>query len=141
MDSKSISKLLQTGKNENIPYLKLYDFTRKLISADDLVVALERNQPESIAKAKIEEIVQIIIDVFSASGSTMYVAGATRNLDVIRNKFLRLNYDLVLQVCMSVCKNKTKVKNPCQYLMSMLYNANSSQGYIGTELTYPEIND
>lgn len=136
----SIMTKLQENKISDISYKQLYKFTRELIGADDLTIKLSDGFNDQIAKNQIEEIVQLLIDVFSASSSKLYIAGAERNIDVIRNRFLKLDYNLVLQVCNNIRNNRTHVKNPCQYLLSMLYNASSSQGYNGTSLTYPEIN-
>ena len=136
----SILSLLQENKNQNISYKQLYKFTKNLISADELVSHLSDGYNDRVTKGQVEEIIQLLIDVFSASASTIYVAGANRNIDVVRNRFLKLDYNLVLQVCNNVRNNKTRVKNPCQYLLSMFYNANSSQGYNGTSLIYPEVN-
>ena len=136
----TLRSLLQENKAQNITYKQLYKFTRNLISADELVYHLAASSNEQIAKEQVEEIVQLLIDVFSTKSPTIYVSGGERNTDIVRTRFLKLDYNLVLQVCNNVRKNKTRVKNPCQYLLSMLYNAKSSQGYIGTSLLYPDLN-
>ena len=136
----TLRSLIQENKIQNITYKQLYKFTRNLISADDLVYHLTNSSNEQIAKEQVEEIIQLMIDVFSTKSPTIYVSGGERNADIVRTRFLKLDYNLVLQVCNNVRKNKTRVKNPCQYLLSMLYNAKSSQGYIGTSLLYPDLN-
>ena len=111
---------------------KIYEqIIRENISYDDLLTAHadDREMIEGIKDLILETVVGMRTEILIAS--TRYPA------EVVRSKFLKLNYFHIEYVLHCLRQNTTKVKNIRKYLLAALFNAPSTMdGYYQAEVNH-----
>ena len=78
----------------------------------------EENEQE-----KVDELVEIMLDVVCSSQSTVRVHGEDLPHEVVKSRFLKLNHEHIEYVLLSLKRNTSDVKNIRAYLITTLYNA------------------
>ena len=71
----------------------------------------------------IEEILELIVDTVCSNRSTIHIAGDSKALEVVKSKFMKLDYSHIQYVIDSLDKNASEIRNIKQYLLATLYNA------------------
>lgn len=74
-------------------------------------------------KEKINEIVEIILDVICSTKATIRVNGEDMPHEVVKSRFLKLDSSHIDYVLTSLKKNTSEVRNIRAYLITALYNA------------------
>lgn len=72
---------------------------------------------------KVDELIQIMLDVVCSSQSTVRVHGEDLPHEVVKSRFLKLNHEHIEYVLLSLKRNTSDVKNIRAYLITTLYNA------------------
>lgn len=85
---------------------------------------LVQNHP--FEQEKIDGIIDLIVETVMASGERIVIASNSFPVEVVRARFLKLNYSHVEYVLSCLSSNTTKVKNIKKYLLATLYNAPST---------------
>ena len=74
-------------------------------------------------KNKIDELVEIMLDVICSQKDTIRVNGEDMPHEVVKSRFLKLNSSHIDYVLTALQKNTSYVKNIRAYLITALYNA------------------
>lgn len=107
------------------------DFVRKNIEYDTLMEA----RPDD--RDLIRQICDLIVEVVLSRSKEIVVASCRYPAELVRSRFLKLNYDHILYVLDCLDKTTTKVKNIRKYLMAALFNAPVTiDGYYRSEVRH-----
>jgi hypothetical protein len=84
---------------------------------------LERHRYE---QDHIDEIVDLMLETVCTAKKTIRVAGDDYPSELVKSKFLKLNFEHIEFVLDGLHKNTTEVRNIKKYLLAMLFNAPST---------------
>ena len=85
----------------------------------------------------VEGIYDLILETVLSKNQEINIAGDVYPKNLVKSKFLKLNYSHVGYVINCLGKNTTKVRNIKSYLLASLYNAGSTiSGYYKAEVNY-----
>ena len=90
------------------------------IAYDDLLMVYPQEE------ATIEGIYDLILETVISQSDEIIVASSKYPADLVKSKFLKLNYSHVEYVLECLQKNTTAVKNMKKYLLAALFNAPST---------------
>lgn len=74
-------------------------------------------------KKMVDEIIMLVADTLSSNKDTIRIAGEEKSLEVVKRKFMKLEYEHIQFVLDCLLENTTKIRNIKQYLLTSLYNA------------------
>ncbi len=74
-------------------------------------------------KAKVDELVEIMLDVVCSTKSEIRVNGEEINQEIVKSRFLKLNHEHIDYVITALQKNTSDIGNIRAYLITALYNA------------------
>lgn len=80
-------------------------------------------QAHETEKELIDEIVELILEVVMCKGEEIVIAKNVYPTEIVRSRFLKLNFSHVEYVLHCLRKNTTKVKNIKKYMLAVLFNA------------------
>ena len=83
-------------------------------------------QDNSIDRAQLDEIVDLMLETVCTSRKTIRIAGDDYPAELVKSKFMKLNSEHIRFVFDCLRENTTKVRNIKQYLRAMLFNAPST---------------
>ena len=83
---------------------------------------------------KVDELVEIMVDVVCSSQSTVRVHGEDLPHEVVKSRFLKLTHGHIEYVLLALKKNTSDVRNIRSYLITTLYNAPSTMDNYFTAL-------
>ncbi len=111
---------------------KIYEqIIRENISYDDLLTA------HADDREMIEGIKDLILETVVGMRTEILIASTRYPTEVVRSKFLKLNYFHIEYVLHCLRQNTTKVKNIRKYLLAALFNAPSTMdGYYQAEVNH-----
>ena len=85
----------------------------------------------------IDGITDLILETVVGTQPEVLIASSRYPAEVVRSKFLKLNYFHIEYVLNCLKQNTTKVKNIRKYLLAMLFNAPSTmEGYYQAEVNH-----
>ena len=106
------------------------DISQKSISLDErneyLEIIQENIEYDCFAasdKLKVDELVEIMLDVVCSTKSEIRVNGEGINHEVVKSRFLKLNHEHIDYVITALQKNTSDIGNIRAYLITALYNA------------------
>ena len=79
-------------------------------------------------KAKVDELVKIMVDVVCSMRETVRVNGEDLPTEIVKNRFLKLDNSHIDYVLTALQKNTSEVRNIRAYLVTALYNAPATIG-------------
>ena len=79
-------------------------------------------------KEKVDELVEIMVDVVCSKRETVRVNGEDLPTEIVKNRFLKLDYSHIDYVLTALQKNTSEVRNIRAYLVTALYNAPATIG-------------
>ncbi len=101
------------------------------ISYDDLITA------HPLDKKKIDELVDIMVEVCVSTADTVRIAGEDKPTEVVRSRFEKIDYSAIEYVLYSLKTNTTKVHNIKNYLITTLYNSSMTiDNYYSAEVNH-----
>lgn len=80
-------------------------------------------------KELLNEILLLITDIVSVDRATVRINGTNYPHEIVKSKFLKLNAEHIQYVIASFNNNTTKINNIKSYILSMLYNAESTMNF------------
>ena len=83
-------------------------------------------QTHWIERDRLDEIVELIVDTVCSARKTIRIAGDDFPADVVKSRFMKLDYSHIEYVISSMQDNTTYVRNIKKYLLAALYNAPST---------------
>jgi len=125
-ESNHILSTLEQTRNkrcdsDRIREMNTYEeIIKENISFDDLLVSYPYE------KETIEGIAQLILETILSKNETMIIASNTYPVELVKSKFLKLNYSHIEYVMDCFKSNTSKVKNIKKYLLAALFNAPST---------------
>ena len=96
-------------------------------------IILENIEYESLCQThwlerdRLGEIVELIIDTVCSARKTIRIAGVDFPADVVKSRFMKLDYSHIEYEISSMQDNTTYVRNIKKYLLAALYNAPSTK--------------
>lgn len=131
------------GINTNLSDIDINDINHSFIPSEYDRIELERNDSEfdyiDFVKAQVDyvslvqvyhdykkmvdEIIMLVADTLSSNKDTIRIAGEEKSLEVVKRKFMKLEYEHIQFVLDCLLENTTKIRNIKQYLLTSLYNA------------------
>lgn len=131
------------GINTNLSDIDINDINHSFIPSEYDRIELERNDSEfdyiDFVKAQVDyaslvqvyhdykkmvdEIIMLVADTLSSNKETIRIAGEEKSLEVVKRKFMKLEYEHIQFVLDCLLENTTKIRNIKQYLLTSLYNA------------------
>ena len=72
---------------------------------------------------RIEEIVELLVDTVCSTAKTIRCAGEDRPAEVVKSRFMKLDYGHIQYVLDCVHENTTEIRNIKAYMLTTLYNA------------------
>lgn len=72
---------------------------------------------------RIEEIVELLVDTVCSTAKTIRCAGEDRPAEVVKSRFMKLDYGHIQYVLDCVHENTTEIRNIKAYVLTTLYNA------------------
>ena len=85
----------------------------------------------------IEGIVELILETLLCRSKEILISSTLFPAEIVRSKFLKLDYSHVVYVVTCFTENTTKVKNIRKYLLASLYNAPTTiEGYYTAEVNH-----
>ena len=111
---------------------KIYEqIIRENICYDDLMISHAED------RELIDGITDLILETVVGTRDEILIASTRYPAEVVRSKFLKLNYFHIEYVLHCLKQNTTKVKNIRKYLLAMLFNAPSTMdGYYQAEVNH-----
>lgn len=89
---------------------------------------------EEKEQEKVDELVEIMVDVVCSSQSTVRVHGEDLPHEVVKSRYLKLNHEHIEYVLLSLKRNTSEVKNIRAFLITTLYNAPTTKDAFFTAL-------
>ena len=83
---------------------------------------------------KVDELVEIMVDIVCSSQSTVRVHGEDLPHEVVKSRYLKLNHEHIEYVLLSLKRNTSEVKNIRAFLITTLYNAPTTKDTFFTAL-------
>ncbi|SCY63269.1 DUF6017 domain-containing protein [Butyrivibrio sp. INlla14] len=114
IQTESIPSIPSNGSDERTDYQAYF---QKTLQVD----YLKMNHPHDADI--IDEMVELLIDAVMTKAPTMLIAGDRRSTNVVKSRFMKLDYEHIEFVLRGLKENTTKVVNMKQYLLASLYNA------------------
>ena len=74
-------------------------------------------------KARVDELVEIMLDVVCSAKKTLWVNSEEMPKEAVKSRFLKLNHEHIEYVLLSLKRNTSEVKNIRAFLITTLYNA------------------
>lgn len=93
------------------------DIVKAQVDYESLVLAY------SDYKKMLDEIIVLVADTLSSNKKTIRIAGEEKSLDMVKRKFMQLEYEHIQFVLDCLLENTTRIRNIKQYLLTSLYNA------------------
>ncbi len=85
----------------------------------------------------IEGIAELILETVIGTGEEILIASSRYPAEIVKSKFLKLNYSHIEYVLYCLKQNTTKVKNIRKYLLAALFNAPSTMdSYFQAEVNH-----
>ena len=85
----------------------------------------------------IEGIAELILETVIGTGEEILIASSRYPAEIVKSKFLKLNYSHIEYVLYCLKQNTTKVKNIRKYLLAALFNAPSTMdSYFQAEVKF-----
>ena len=107
------------------------ELIRENIGYDDLLIAHPHD------KELVEGIADLILETMISRKEYMLIASSSYPAEVVRSKFLKLQYSHIEYVLFCMERNTTKVNNIKKYLLAALFNAPSTiDGYYRAEVNH-----
>ena len=104
---------------------------RENINYEDLLIA-HKDDAELI-----EGIADLMLDIVIGTQPEILIASGRYPAEVVRSRFLKLNFSHIEYVLHCLKQNTTKVKNIRKYLLAALFNAPSTMdGYYQSEVNH-----
>ena len=104
---------------------------RENIGYDDLLIAHPHD------RELVEGIADLILETVISRKEYMLIASSSYPAEVVRSKFLKLQYSHIEYVLFCMERNTTKVNNIKKYLLAALFNAPSTiDGYYRAEVNH-----
>ncbi len=75
---------------------------------------------------EIDELVTLMLELVSCNQDTIWIAGAERPFEMVKGKFMKLNYSHIQYVMDCLNRNIHKISNIKSYLLTALFNAPST---------------
>ena len=101
------------------------------IGYEDLLIA------HPVDRELIEGISELILETVIGTGEEILIASSWYPAEIVKSKFLKLNYSHIECVLHCLKQNTTKVKNIRKYLLAALFNAPSTMdGYFQAEVNH-----
>ena len=101
------------------------------IGYEDLLIA------HPVDRELIEGISELILETVIGTGEEILIASSWYPAEIVKSKFLKLNYSHIEYVLYCLKQNTTKVKNIRKYLLAALFNAPSTMdGYFQAEVNH-----
>lgn len=130
----NIIKSKENNPNQSIhgvaDMIDMMDNSTEIVSADkrsDYLELIRENIEydcfDKREQEKVDELIQIMLDVVCSSQSTVRVHGEDLPHEVVKSRFLKLNHEHIEYVLLSLKRNTSDVKNIRAYLITTLYNA------------------
>lgn len=69
------------------------------------------------------EVLDLLVDTVCTKKSKIIISGEPKSIELVRNRFLKLDYGHIQYVLDCLDKNTTKIRNIRQYMLAALYNA------------------
>ena len=90
-----------------------------------------------VAHNLVWEIYELIVETVLCLGDEIVIASNRYPTEVVKSRFLKLNYMHIRYVMECLEKNTTKVKNIRKYLLAALFNAPATmEGYYKSEVNH-----
>ena len=111
---------------------KIYEqIIRENICYDDLLISHAED------RELIDGITDLILETVVGTWDEILIASSRYPAEVVRSRFLKLNYSHIEYVLHCLSRNTTKVKNIRKYLLATLFNAPSTMdGYYQAEVNH-----
>ena len=93
------------------------DYFRDRLDIEDL----KANSPHD--HRRIDELLGLIVDTVCSTAQTIRCAGENRPAEVVKSRFMKLDYSHIQYVLDSIHANTTEIRNIKAYLLTILYNA------------------
>ena len=85
----------------------------------------------------LEGIVELILETLLSRSKEILISSTLFPAEIVRSKFLKLDYSHIVYVVTCFTENTTKVKNIRKYLLASLYNAPTTiEGYYTAEVNH-----
>ena len=85
----------------------------------------------------LEGIVELILEILLCRSKEILISSTLFPAEIVRSKFLKLDYSHIVYVVTCFTENTTKVKNIRKYLLASLYNAPTTiEGYYTAEVNH-----
>ena len=112
-----------------------YEQYKELIKNNIEYDALISHYPTE--KDKIDEIVELMTETVISNNDYILIASNSFNKEVVKSRFLKINFSHISYVLDCMNKNTTKVKNIKKYLLAAIYNAPSTiSSYYSSEVNH-----
>lgn len=95
---------------------------------------IEYNCFEEMEQEKVDELVEIMVDVVCSNQSTVRVHGEDLPHEVVKSRYLKLKHEHIEYVLLSLKRNTSDVKNIRAFLITTLYNAPTTKDAFFTSL-------
>ena len=107
------------------------EIIRDNIGYDDLLIAHPADQE------LIEGIAELMLETVIGTGEEILISSNRYPAEIVKSRFLKLNYSHIEYVLYCLKQNTTKVKNIRKYLLAALFNAPSTMdGYFQAEVNH-----
>lgn len=74
----------------------------------------------------VEEIFSLILEILCGKRETVWIVGAMQPIQLVKSRFLKLNYEHIQYVLECLHKNPAPIRNIKSYLLTTLFNAAST---------------
>ena len=99
---------------------RIMDYRELILENIEYDILRERNPYDT---ELLDEIVELMIEVVTATRKNTRIAGSDFPHEVVRSRFLKLNAEHIQFALDGMKQNTTKIRNIKQYLLTVLYNA------------------
>lgn len=105
------------GRDEMDERKSYEEYFREQLAIDDLKISYPYDH------GRIDEILELLVDTVCSKAKTIRCAGEDRPAEVVKSRFMKLEYSHIQYVLDCIHDNTTDIRNIKAYMLTTLYNA------------------
>lgn len=122
-DTNSIFPSVDCGKdNGNEDYRQYYQYFYEQLGIE----YLKKDYPYDLGI--LESILELVVETVCSKRQIIRIGGDDRPVEVVKSRFMKLDYEHIRYVLDCFKENTTKIRNIRQYMLATLYNAPTTIG-------------
>lgn len=128
---------MRTKKDEKFKLESVEELLGVVNEESAMDIEISKIQPFRAHQELVQGIFELILETVLYTGNKVIIASNEYPAEIVKNRFMKINYMHIQYVMECLRKNTTQVKNIKKYLLAALFNAPvTMQGYYQAEVNH-----